>query len=37
MITVDLNFIQSIFKKRLIDSNKSNYGHTLLIAGNKSK
>ncbi len=37
MITVDLNYIQNIFKNRLIDSNKSNHGHALLLAGSKSK
>ena len=30
-------FIKSIIKKRLPDSHKGSYGHTLLIAGNTGK
>ncbi len=37
MTTLDLNSIQTIFKKRLPDSHKGNHGHALIIAGSKSK
>ncbi|MBF6641448.1 NAD(P)H-hydrate dehydratase [Flavobacterium sp. J49] len=37
MTTLDLNNIQSIFKKRLSGSHKGNHGHALIIAGGKAK
>ncbi|MDI1317557.1 NAD(P)H-hydrate dehydratase [Flavobacterium sp.] len=37
MTTLDLHIIQSIYKKRLPNSNKGNHGHALIIAGSKSK
>lgn len=37
MTVLDIHSIQKLFKKRLPDSNKGNYGHALIIAGSKSK
>lgn len=37
MKTLDLNSVQTIFKKRLPDSHKGNHGHALIIAGSKEK
>jgi len=37
MTLLDLNTIQTIFKKRLPDSHKGNHGHALIIAGSKAK
>jgi hydroxyethylthiazole kinase-like uncharacterized protein yjeF len=37
MITLDLNSIQKIFKKRLSESHKGNHGHALIIAGSNAK
>jgi len=35
--TIDLHFIQAIFKKRNPETNKSHHGHALLVAGSKAK
>ena len=37
MKTIDKALIKSIYKKRIENSNKGNYGHSLLIAGSKNK
>lgn len=37
MKILDLNFIQTIFKKRQPDSHKGSHGHALIIAGSGSK
>jgi len=37
MTSIDLNSIQTIFKKRLPESNKGHHGHALIIAGSKAK
>lgn len=34
---MDIHSIQKIFKKRIPDSHKGNYGHALIIAGSQSK
>ena len=37
MKKLDLDKIQSIFKKRMSNSHKGNHGHALIIAGSKTK
>jgi len=37
MENIELNTIRLLFKKRLPNTHKGNYGHVLLIAGNKDK
>jgi NAD(P)H-hydrate epimerase len=37
MTVVDIHIIKKLFKKRLPDSDKSNHGHALIIAGSNSK
>lgn len=37
MEKIDIHSIQKIFKKRIPDSHKGNYGHALIIAGTQSK
>ncbi|VXC10382.1 ADP-dependent (S)-NAD(P)H-hydrate dehydratase [Flavobacterium sp. 9AF] len=37
MQKIDLSFIQTVYKKRVIDSHKGTHGHALLIAGSTNK
>ena len=37
MTRLDIHSIQKIFQKRLPDSHKGNHGHSLIIAGSKTK
>lgn len=37
MTVVDIHIIQKLFKKRVSDSDKSKYGHALIIAGSNAK
>jgi NAD(P)H-hydrate epimerase len=37
MTNLDADYLRTLLKKRIVDSHKGNYGHSLLISGSKGK